>query len=529
MEHFTKFVESIHIPQRIDREKLMPIVSIAAATTVLFASYKLISSSKHRKRMREHGFKEIPVPGSCYPYVGHMFSMGELPGKAVSEWHRELGPIIKIKMGCQDWYTIDDPFLAHKIFVTHGANTSFRPYSTYSYEYYSFKGKGIVFSQPNESFKMFRSAALSVLAPKMIEKNYMDSIRKESFELAKRLIKVTEINGNVDPLKYLELLTLNVIFNAGFGRSFDSIDDPEFRSLANVVEVTMKLAALKNDLPSFLPALSIVDYFFGTEAKMKSFINNERNPTYRKLIREAFKKEGPNVIKSIGENGYVMDEDDMVVFMSDLIAAGTDTISVTMSWNYAILCRYPDLQKRVSAEIDAFIKTHGRIPNFEEREEIPLCISVMKECMRYRPTSSFGVSHTTDKDIVVDGYYIPKNSTLISNMGSMHTNAERYENPHEFIPERFLDNIKTMQASANGGIEQRDTYSFGWGRRICPGIYLAEVEIFFAFVQVFARCFIEPAVPGEYPNLEGGRDAGLTVLPLAYNVKFTRRPDALIA
>lgn len=84
--------------------------------------------------------------------------------------------------------------------------------------------------------------------------------------------------------------------------------------------------------------------------------------------------------------------------IADLIAAGTDTISVTMSWNYAILCRYPDLQRRVSAEIDAFIKTHGRIPHFNEREEIPLCISVMKECMRYRPTSSFGVSHTTDKD-----------------------------------------------------------------------------------------------------------------------------------
>lgn len=54
----------------------------------------------------------------------------------------------------------------------------------------------------------------------------------------------------------------------------------------------------------------------------------------------------------------------------------------------------------------------------------------------------------------------------------MHTNAERYENPFEFIPERFLDNLKTMQASANGNIEQRDTYNFGWGRRICPGIYL---------------------------------------------------------
>jgi hypothetical protein len=82
---------------------------------------------------------------------------------------------------------------------------------------------------------MFRSAAFSVLSSKMIEQNYMDSIMKESSELAKRLINATEINGSVDPLKYLELLTLNVIFNAGFGRSFNSIDDPEFRTLAHVV------------------------------------------------------------------------------------------------------------------------------------------------------------------------------------------------------------------------------------------------------------------------------------------------------
>jgi hypothetical protein len=141
MERITNFFESIYVPQRIDREKLMPIVSIATATTVLFASYKMISSSNHKRKMREQGLKKIPIPGSCYPYVGHMLSMGELPGKVVSKWHRELGPIINVKMGCQDWVIVDDPFLAHKIFVTNGADTSFRPYTTYSYEYYSFKGR----------------------------------------------------------------------------------------------------------------------------------------------------------------------------------------------------------------------------------------------------------------------------------------------------------------------------------------------------------------------------------------------------
>ncbi|KAI8638534.1 cytochrome P450 [Parasitella parasitica] len=96
----------------------------------------------------------------------------------------------------------------------------------------------------------------------------------------------------------------------------------------------------------------------------------------------------------------------------------------------------------------------------------------MKECMRYRPTSSFSVSHSTAKDIIVDGYLIPKNCIIVTNMGSMCNNAERYENPLEFNPERFMDNLTTMQASANGEIDHRDHYNFGWGRRICPGIYL---------------------------------------------------------
>lgn len=57
-------------------------------------------------------------------------------------------------------------------------------------------------------------------------------------------------------------------------------------------------------------------------------------------------------------------------------------------------------------------------------------------------------------------------------MLSIHKNGERYPEPEKFKPERFLDNLKTMSASANGSIDGRDLYVFGWGRRICPGIYL---------------------------------------------------------
>lgn len=132
MEQALNFIESFSLP-KFERKEVMPIVSIAAATTILFASYRLMTSGKKSKR----GLKEIPVPGSAYPYVGHLLSMGDLPGRKVSEWHKELGPIIRLRMGVQTWIMVDDPALAHKIFVSNGVESSYRPHSTYASDQYS--------------------------------------------------------------------------------------------------------------------------------------------------------------------------------------------------------------------------------------------------------------------------------------------------------------------------------------------------------------------------------------------------------
>lgn len=50
--------------------------------------------------------------------------------------------------------------------------------------------------------------------------------------------------------------------------------------------------------------------------------------------------------------------------------------------------------------------------------------------------------------------------------------AETYPNPFEFKPERHI--------SIDGKPAQRDprTMCFGFGRRVCPGLYLAEASLF---------------------------------------------------
>lgn len=116
------------------------IITITAASTfVLYYSYRLLSSEKKKKRT--NGLKEILSPKGEYPYFGHMLSLGSTPGKQIRKWHKEVGHIFQLHMGIQTWVMVDDPLLAHKIFVTNGAQTSHRPDSNFALNYYSMGGK----------------------------------------------------------------------------------------------------------------------------------------------------------------------------------------------------------------------------------------------------------------------------------------------------------------------------------------------------------------------------------------------------
>ncbi|KAL7312338.1 hypothetical protein PS15m_008107 [Mucor circinelloides] len=57
--------------------------------------------------------------------------------------------------------------------------------------------------------------------------------------------------------------------------------------------------------------------------------------------------------------------------LADLIARGTDTVSITLNWNFALMCHFPQIQKHGADKIDEFVQKHGRFPNFTERTEVP--------------------------------------------------------------------------------------------------------------------------------------------------------------
>jgi cytochrome P450 len=72
--------------------------------------------------------------------------------------------------------------------------------------------------------------------------------------------------------------------------------------------------------------------------------------------------------------------------------------STTLSWYFALLVNHPEVQEKIFNELDKFINANGRLPSFSDREETPYCLSVMKECMRLKPTTPFGLPHEATSD-----------------------------------------------------------------------------------------------------------------------------------
>ena len=68
----------------------------------------------------------------------------------------------------------------------------------------------------------------------------------------------------------------------------------------------------------------------------------------------------------------------------------------------------------------------------------------------------------------------------------MHDEAV-YNSPFEFKPERFLP--KSL-----GGLEEPDPVPtvFGWGRRVCPGMHLAEASLWIYAANILAVMNVVP-------------------------------------
>ncbi|KAG9087302.1 hypothetical protein FS749_003018 [Ceratobasidium sp. UAMH 11750] len=143
--------------------------------------------------------------------------------------------------------------------------------------------------------------------------------------------------------------------------------------------------------------------------------------------------------------------------------AGTTTTSGFLATFVLAMALYPELAVEAQREIDTVVP-EDRLPSLEDREFLPYVDAFVQEVMRFHPPVPLGLPHRTTEDVKFGNYQIPAGTTIRSNIWAMLHDSRVYAEPHAFDPKRFL--------KMNPDPDPRK-YVFGFGRRACPGIHLA--------------------------------------------------------
>ncbi|KIK36152.1 hypothetical protein CY34DRAFT_538031 [Suillus luteus UH-Slu-Lm8-n1] len=190
----------------------------------------------------------------------------------------------------------------------------------------------------------------------------------------------------------------------------------------------------------------------------------------------------------LGEGPLSADEEHDVKWSAATLYGGaSDTTVSTVHSFFLAMTLFPDVQKKAQAELDAVVGP-DRLPSFADQDSLPYVGALVKEALRWHAVIPTGFPHCVSEDDIYDGYYIPKGSIIIPNIWFMLNDPERYANPSQFNPERFLANDGKKPET-----EPR-TICFGFGRRICPGIHLAEASVWLSVAMSLAVFNISKAV-----------------------------------
>jgi len=188
------------------------------------------------------------------------------------------------------------------------------------------------------------------------------------------------------------------------------------------------------------------------------------------------------------DNGEITPETEYNIKWSaaSLYSGGADTTVSSIHSFYLAMIMHPEAQRKAQAEIDKVIGS-DRLPKLADQPSLPYVDALVKEVLRWNPVAPLGIPHIAAEDDVYEGYFIPKGALVIANIWQILHDPASYANPLKFNPERFL-----------GGCPELDPRAtvFGYGRRICPGLNVAQSSLWVACAMSLAVFDIEKYVDG---------------------------------
>ncbi|TRM68972.1 cytochrome P450 [Schizophyllum amplum] len=415
------------------------------------------------------------------PIIGNMNQLPHLePFKTYTEWSKTYGELIHLTALGKHIVIVNSVRTANDLLEKMSKITSDRPENTMIKLMHwdvnvGLKPYGEDWRRGRRIFhQQFNLPAIPKLHPVILRK---------SRELLRNLqAEPTEVIKNFE--FYVASAAIYVTYGIEIMPEHDRIMDATISAIRILDDAILPGSQILDLIPPlrYLPEWFPGATFHRTAAKSRQLVKEMRELPFNVVKERMAEGTAPNSwAKELIESAANEEEEKYAEGVTSMaFSAAADTTNSTLRSFLLEMVLNPEVQARAQAELDAVIGE--RLPTHEDRPHLPYIDAILKEVMRMHPAIPLVTPHDTTQDIIYEGQFIPKGTSLVANTWCMGYNPEMFPEPEQFKPERYLDPALVKQ----------EPFTFGFGRRICVGRYLGEAVMWIAVASLLSTFTVVP-------------------------------------
>ncbi len=460
------------------------------------------------------GPKGIPVFGNALQIKSHQMH------QQLEAWARQYGPYYRLRLGSRRIVVVAD----HKAIGTllrdrpEGFSRSYR-----LTEIWNEMGLPTgVFGANGEVWRRQRRMVMAGFDPGHV-KRYFPALNEVAQRLAGRWSVAAGQHVAIDLQADLMRYTVDAIAGLAFGAKVNTLEsdgDIIQKHLDKILPALFKRLFAPFPVWRWMPsrkdrelAASIV----AVMAAVDGFVAQAR----ARMARQPELREHPDnlleaMIAAADQPDSGIDDTQVAGNVLTMLLAGEDTTANTLAWMIHLLWQNPAVLAKATAEVRD-VCGDARALTIEHMAQLDYVEACANETMRLKPVAPH-IGFQTLRDTQVGDVHVPAGTMIISVMRHDSVSDDFVRDAAAFSPERWLEE---NNPALNATSAKRVSMPFGGGPRICPGRYLALLEMKMAMATLLGRFDIESL---ETPDGKEPREhMALTMTPLGLRMRVRCR------
>lgn len=463
---------------------------------------------------------DLPGPRGA-PLIGNLLQI-DAPRmhQQLEQWCREFGPFFKLRMGRRRLLIVGD----HEAVATalRDRPEGFKRTARFEAVASEMGLKPGLFGANGEDWRRQRRMVMASFDPAHV-RHYFPSLQKVAERLVGRWQAATRRGDAIDLQADLMRYTVDTIAGLAFGAEVNTLEsdgDVIQQHLDKIFPALVRRMLAPLPTWRLLPTRADRELKHGVQAvneAVTGFIAETRrrleaDPTLRTHPRNLLEA----MVAAADQPGSGITDVQVAGNVFTMLLAGEDTTANTIAWMIDLLWRHPAALQRATSEVRGVLGD-ARCPSFEQLAQLDFVEACAHETMRLKPVAPI-LALQAERDTRLGDVEVPAGTVVINLMRVDSVSDSHLAQAEAFEPGRWLADGPAGAAASSA---KRVSMPFGAGPRMCPGRYLALLEMKMAMAQLL-NCFDIESV--DTPDGQPAREhLSFTMTPIGLRMRLRVR------